>query len=76
MDDSILEEGEKQILKRQTWNCGEYCGNREEENGIQEKDTNIKEKQSLIRIRIGTSLVVQWLRFCASSGGGPGLIPG
>lgn len=30
MDDSILEEGEKQILKRQTWNCGEYCGNREE----------------------------------------------
>ena len=47
MDDSILEEGEKQILKRQTWNCGEYCGNREKENGIQEKDTNIKEKQSL-----------------------------
>ena len=38
-------------------------------------EIGFKEKQSLI-IRIGTSLVVQWLRFCASSGGGPGSIPG
>ena len=25
---------------------------------------------------LGTSLAIQWLRFCASSAGGTGLIPG
>ena len=29
-----------------------------------------------IYTKIGTSLVVQWLRLCASNAGGTGLIPG
>ena len=36
-----------------------------------------KEKSSSTRLRITeTSLMVQWLRFCAPNAGGPGLIPG
>ena len=32
--------------------------------------------KKIIKIKIGTSLVVQWLRLCAPNTGGPGLIPG
>ena len=30
----------------------------------------------MLRLTTGTSLVVQWLRFCAPNAGVPGLIPG
>ena len=37
---------------------------------------NNKEKLTTKRINLGMSLVIQWLRLCASNAGGLGLIPG
>ena len=33
-------------------------------------------KDTVNKVKWGTSLVVQWLRLCASSAGGPGSSPG
>ena len=41
--------------------------------GVLVKDT---QRRSCVKTGKGTSLLVQWLRLCASSVGGLGLVPG
>ena len=43
---------------------------------VKEESEKVGLKLDIQKTKIGTSLVVQWLRFCAPTLGGLGLIPG